>query len=64
MQAKPLLYLAALLALIGLAVNVAFDLDNVYDMTTTTLWVLVLVVVAAATMVGSKKSVAEPQAKP
>jgi len=35
--------IAAVLALIGLVVNSGFDLDNVYDMTTTTLFFLTFV---------------------
>lgn len=38
---------AGVLALIGLIVNVAFDLDNVYDMTTTTLWLLTMILAFA-----------------
>ena len=43
MNSRNFVMIAAVLALIGLVVNVGFDLDNVYDMTTTTLWLLTLV---------------------
>jgi hypothetical protein len=63
MQSRPLLYVAAILALIGLAVNVGVDLDNVYDMTTVALWVLTLIfVVVAAAM--KPKPAAPSAAKP
>jgi hypothetical protein len=35
--------IAAVLSLLGLIVNAGFDLDNVYDMTTTTLFALAFV---------------------
>jgi uncharacterized membrane protein YqjE len=43
MNSRNFVLIAAVLALVGLVVNVAFDLDNVYDMTTTTLFLLTLV---------------------
>jgi hypothetical protein len=48
MNTRILMWLAALLALVGLAVNVAVDLDNVYDMTMAVIWVLTLLVAVAA----------------
>lgn len=45
-----------MLALIGLAVNAGVDLDNMYDMTTTALWVVVLLVALAAALTGRSAS--------
>jgi hypothetical protein len=42
------------LAVIGLIINVAFDLDNVYDMTTTALWFLTLAFAFAGAFLGGK----------
>ena len=42
---KWLLVVAGLVAIIGLIVNGAYDLDNVYDMTTVTLWILTVVLI-------------------
>jgi hypothetical protein len=53
---KTVVMVGGILALIGLIVNVAFDLDNVYDMTTTILWVLTLIVVFAGAFMGGKKA--------
>ena len=47
--------IAALLAVVGIAVNVAFDLDNVYDMTTTTLFLLVFVFALLGAFMGRNK---------
>lgn len=44
--------IAAVLALVGLVVNAAFDLDNVYDMTTTTLWLLTVIFALLGAFVG------------
>ena len=52
---RNLILIGGILALIGLIVNVAFDLDNVYDMTTSLLWVLTLIVVFAGAFLGGKK---------
>ncbi|MDG7007250.1 MAG: hypothetical protein JRN06_03265 [Nitrososphaerota archaeon] len=52
---RNLVLIGGILALIGLIVNVAFDLDNVYDMTTTTLWLITLIVVFAGVFLGGKK---------
>jgi len=43
-------------ALLGLIVNIAVDLDNVYDMTLAALWALTLLLVLAGAFVGSRKS--------
>jgi hypothetical protein len=59
---KNLVIVAAVLAFIGLIVNVAVDLDNVYDMTTTLLWVLTLVLALAGAFLGSEKKPMTPQA--
>ena len=55
---RNLVLIGGILALIGLIVNVAFDLDNVYDMTTTILWVLTLIFVFVGAFMGGKKSAA------
>jgi uncharacterized integral membrane protein len=55
---KTVVMVGGILALIGLIVNVVFDLDNVYDMTTTILWVLTLIVVFAGAFMGGKKTMA------
>jgi hypothetical protein len=47
--------IAAVLALIGLIVNAAFDLDNVYDMTTTTLFLLTFVFAILGAFMGRKR---------
>jgi len=46
--------IAAVLALIGLVINVAFDLDNVYDMSTVLLWFLTLVFALLGAFMGRK----------
>jgi hypothetical protein len=51
---KNLVIVGAVLALVGLIVNVAFDLDNVYDMTLAGLWLLTLIVVAAGAFMGGR----------
>ncbi|MDG6920279.1 MAG: hypothetical protein JRN44_00785 [Nitrososphaerota archaeon] len=53
---RNLVLIGGVLALIGLFVNVAVDLDNVYDMTTSTLWLLTVIVVFAGAFLGGKKS--------
>ncbi|MDH2902248.1 MAG: hypothetical protein PXY39_14895 [archaeon] len=53
---RTLVIIAGLVALIGVAVNVAVDIDNVYDMTTTALFVLVLILALVGAFVGSKKT--------
>lgn len=62
MDTKLLISATAVLALIGLIVNVAVDLDNVYDMTLAVIWFLTLIVAAAAAMMGgrSKPAAAQP----
>jgi len=55
---RTVVMIGGVLALIGLIVNVAFDLDNVFDMTTTILWVLTLIVVFAGAFMGGKKPAA------
>lgn len=64
MDSKLLMWAAALLALIGLIVNVAVDLDNVYDMTTAAIWLLTLIVAAAGAMMAGKSKPAAPQSTP
>ncbi|MDG7015755.1 MAG: hypothetical protein JRM82_00085 [Nitrososphaerota archaeon] len=53
---KNLVLIGGVLAIIGLIVNAAVDLDNVYDMTTTTLWLLTVIFVFAGAFVGGKKA--------
>ncbi len=55
MNSRNFVLIAAVLALIGLIVNVAFDLDNVYDMTTTTLWLLTVVFALLGALMGRNK---------
>jgi hypothetical protein len=55
MNNRNFVLIAAVLALIGLIVNAAFDLDNVYDMTTSTLWVLTLVFALLGAFMGRNK---------
>jgi len=52
---KPLLWIAGVLAIIGLVVNLAYDLDNVYDMTTVTLWVLTVIFLYLGVYTGKKQ---------
>lgn len=59
--------IAGILGIIGLIVEVGFDLDNVYDMTTTALFVLVIIFGFLAAFVRSKpaaQSTASTAAKP
>lgn len=53
---KNLLLVGGVLAIVGLIVNAAVDLDNVYDMTTTGLWVLTIVVIFVGIFVGGRKT--------
>jgi hypothetical protein len=55
MNNRNFVLIAAALALIGLIVNVAMDLDNVYDMTTVTLWLLTLVFALLGAFMGRNK---------
>jgi hypothetical protein len=45
---------AGVLALMGLIVNVAVDLDNAYDMTTPAFWVLTLILIVAGVFTGEE----------
>jgi hypothetical protein len=47
--------IAAALALIGLIVNAGFDADNVYDMTTITLFLLTFVFAILGGFMGRKR---------
>ena len=40
---KSLVIMSAILALVGLIINVTFDRDNIYDMTLAGVWVITLV---------------------
>ncbi|MDG6911331.1 MAG: hypothetical protein JRN18_03185 [Nitrososphaerota archaeon] len=53
---RNLVLIGGILALIGLIVNAAVDLDNVYDMTTVSLWVLTVIFVFVGLFVGGKKT--------
>ena len=55
MNSRTFVLIAALLSLVGLVVNVAFDLDNVYDMTTTTLFLLAFVFAILGAFIGRNK---------
>ncbi len=55
MNSRNFVLIAALLALVGLVVNSAFDLDNVYDMTTTTLFLLIFIVALLGAFMGRNK---------
>jgi hypothetical protein len=52
---KWLLVVAGVLAIIGLVVNLAYDLDNVYDMTTVTLWVVTVILLYLGVYTGKKQ---------
>ncbi len=54
MQSRNFVIVAAVLALVGLVVNVGLDLDNAYDMTTATLWVVTLIFALLGAFVGRK----------
>lgn len=47
--------IAAVLALIGLIINAAVDTDNVYDMTTVTLFLLTFIFALAGAYIGRNK---------
>jgi hypothetical protein len=47
--------IAAVLALAGLIVNAAFDADNVYDMTTITLFLLTFIFALLGAFMGRNK---------
>ena len=51
---KPILVIAGVLAIIGLIVNLAYDLDNIYDMTTVTIWVVTVVLLYLGVYTGRK----------
>ena len=55
MNSRVYVEIAAVLALIGLIFNVIFDLDNVYDMTTVTLWVLTVIFLYLGVYTGKKQ---------
>ncbi len=61
---KNLTMLTAVVALVGLIVNVAVDLDNVYDMTLAALWLIVLLLVLASMYMGMKKQGPATEVKP
>jgi len=47
--------IAAVLSLLGLIVNAGFDLDNMYDMTTATLFLLAFVFALLGAFMGRNK---------
>jgi len=47
--------IAAVLSLLGLIVNAGFDLDNMYDMTTSTLFLLAFVFALLGVFMGRNK---------
>ena len=55
MNTRMFVLIAAVLALIGIIVQAGFDLDNVYDMTTTTLFGLIFIVTLIAAFMCRKK---------
>jgi uncharacterized membrane protein YqjE len=61
---RALVLVGGIFALIGLIVNVALDFDNIYDMTMTALWVLVLIFALAGALAGGKKQGTSSQPKP
>ncbi len=57
---KPFVLIAGVLAVVGLVINVGFDLDNNYDMTTSFLWLLVVILIYIGLYTGGKKASATP----
>jgi hypothetical protein len=55
LNSRNFVLIAAVLALIGLIVNGALDLDNMYDMTTVTLFLLIFVFALLGVFVGRNK---------
>ena len=55
MNGRTFVLIAAVLSLLGLIVNAGFDLDNMYDMTTTTLFLLAFVFALLGAFVGRSK---------
>ena len=53
---KILTLVAAVLAIVGLGVNAGVDLDNVYDMTMSGLFAVILIVALAGAFMGGAKS--------
>ena len=52
---RNLVLIGCVVALVGLMVNLATDLDNVYDNTLAILWVLTVVLIFAGVLVGSTR---------
>ncbi len=44
-----------MLAIIGLIINLAYDLDNIYDMTTVTIWIITVLLLYLGVYTGRKK---------
>lgn len=55
MNSRIFVLIAAALALIGLIVNAALDADNVYDMTTITLFLLTFIFAILGAFMGRNK---------
>ncbi len=53
---RNLALIAGIVALVGLIVNVAVDLDNVYDMTMAALWVVTLILAFLAAFLGKTQA--------
>ena len=58
MNPRIFVLIVAVLALVGLGINVAVDRDNVYDMTTTTLFLLTFIFAIPAARAGKSKAAA------
>ncbi len=55
MNSRNFVLIAAVLSLLGLIVNVGFDTDNVYDMTTVTLFALTFIFALLGAFMGRNK---------
>lgn len=55
MNSRNFVLIAAVLSLLGLIVNAGFDVDNVYDMTTVTLFLLTFVFALLGAFLGRNK---------
>jgi hypothetical protein len=51
---KSLVIAAAIIALVGLVINVTFDRDNIYDMTLAGLWLLTTILAFLGAFLGGK----------
>ena len=53
---KSLIIIAGILAIIGLAINVTVDRDNIFDMTLSGLWLVTIVLVFLGAFTGRGKT--------